>query len=142
MNIFTIEFKLSPKTRFMTEYMLLVRNLSEQKNKLSDLKQEEFLQQCRNYIDRLRAAGKLIAAQPLQRNGIIVLGTKGNWSEKTLPNESIQVGYYHILASNLEEAVAIAKENPEFEYFETASVEVRPVKMKEETTGFVYPVAG
>ena len=37
------------------------------------------------------------------------------------------------------EAIAIAKENPEFEYGTTATIEVRPVKMMEDATGFVYP---
>ena len=37
------------------------------------------------------------------------------------------------------EAISLAKENPEFEYSASAKIEVRPVKMKEETTGFVYP---
>jgi hypothetical protein len=33
----------------------------------------------------------------------------------------------------------MAKENPEFEYVPSASIEVRPIKMKEEKTNFVYP---
>ena len=51
----------------------------------------------------------------------------------------MQVGYYHILANDIDEAVAMAKENPEFEYVLSASIEVRPIKMKEEKTDFVYP---
>ena len=39
----------------------------------------------------------------------------------------------------MNEAIAIAKENPEFEYVPTATIEVRPIKMKEEATKFVYP---
>jgi hypothetical protein len=35
--------------------------------------------------------------------------------------------------------VTIAKANPEFEYGTAARIEVRPVKIKEQTTGFVYP---
>ena len=41
-------------------------------------------------------------------------------------------------AKDMVEVVAIAKGNPEFEYGTTARIEVRPVKMKEENTGFVY----
>jgi len=51
----------------------------------------------------------------------------------------VQVGYYHILAGDLDEAITIAKENPEFEYVPSASIEVRPIKTKEAETGFVYP---
>jgi len=66
--------------------------------------------------------------------------SNGEWNDKPF-NESKEViiGYYHILASDINEAIEIAKQNPEFEYSTTARVEVRPIKMKEETTGFVYP---
>jgi len=50
------------------------------------------------------------------------------------------VGYYHIKANDLDQAIAIAKGNPEFEYTHTARIEVRPIKMKEETTEYLYPV--
>jgi len=49
----------------------------------------------------------------------------------------VQVGYYHILANDIDEAIAIAKENPEFAYVPSATIEVRPAKMKEEKTNFV-----
>ena len=49
------------------------------------------------------------------------------------------VGYYHILAKDIDDAIEIAKGNPEFEYGVKARIEVRPIKVKEETTGFTYP---
>jgi hypothetical protein len=52
---------------------------------------------------------------------------------------TVQVGYYHIRAADLEEAIEIAKQNPEFQYVPSASIEVRKVKTKEMETGFVYP---
>jgi hypothetical protein len=39
----------------------------------------------------------------------------------------------------MDEAIAISKANPEFEYGKSARIEVRPVKVKEESTGYVYP---
>jgi hypothetical protein len=33
----------------------------------------------------------------------------------------------------------IAKENPEFAYVPSATIEIRPIKTKEEETAFVYP---
>lgn len=51
----------------------------------------------------------------------------------------MQVGYYHIFANDIDEAIRMAKDNPEFEYVASASIEVRPVKTKEIETGFVYP---
>ena len=55
--------------------------------------------------------------------------------------KEIIVGYYHILANDLSDAIAIAKGNPEFEYGTTARIEVRPIKTKEESTGYIYPRA-
>jgi hypothetical protein len=49
------------------------------------------------------------------------------------------VGYYHIRAENIDEAVAIAKDNPEFAWVPSASIEIKQVKTKESATGFVYP---
>gem|GEM_PF-2480677 len=51
----------------------------------------------------------------------------------------MQVGYYHILANDLDDAIRIAMEYPEFEYVPSASIEVRPIKAREIETGFVYP---
>jgi len=45
-------------------------------------------------------------------------------------------------AEDINDAIAIAKANPEFAFGTTARVEVRPIKMKEETTSFVYPTTG
>jgi hypothetical protein len=39
----------------------------------------------------------------------------------------------------LQDAIDIAKGNPEFIYGSTVRIEVRPIKTKESTTGFVYP---
>lgn len=55
------------------------------------------------------------------------------------PNREIQVSYYHILAADIGEAVAIPKRNPEFQYTSAAKIEVCPIKTIEENTGFVYP---
>jgi hypothetical protein len=48
----------------------------------------------------------------------------------------------HIRPTGIDEAIAIAKDNPEFEFVPAASVEVRPIKMKEDQTNFVYPAGG
>jgi hypothetical protein len=56
-------------------------------------------------------------------------------------NESkeIIVGYYHIVAKDMEEAIAIAQRNPEFVYIKGTKIEVRPIKTVEESSSFVYP---
>ena len=52
------------------------------------------------------------------------------------------MGYYHIRARDFDEAVSIAKQNPEFDFSTTARIEVRPLKVEEESTSFVYPSKG
>jgi hypothetical protein len=65
---------------------------------------------------------------------------ENDWQIRSVTAESVlQVGYYHILANDIDEAVRIAMENPEFEYVPSATIEVRPVKANEDETGFTYP---
>src|SRR5690242_1670195 len=124
----------------MKEFMLLIRNEGDAKTSLSAERHLAFIKKCEEYIGSLKKQEKLIAAQPLVREGVKLTGTEEGWKELPLdPNREVQVGYYHILAEDLQEAIAIAKDNPEFDYVPTASIEVRPIKMKEEKTNFVYP---
>jgi hypothetical protein len=124
----------------MKEYMLLIRNKISHQQAWDTEVHHQFLKSCEAYIGNLKREGKLISAQPLVREGVIIAGKTGAWQQ--LPfneTEEVQVGYYHILAKDMEEAIAIAKGNPEFEYGTTARIEVRPIKTKEETTSYVYP---
>ena len=125
----------------MKEFMLYIRNIGNQKTTQAEEEHLAFLKKCETYIQELKKENRLVGAQPLVREGVIISGKEGAWSQELIdPSKIIQVGYYHILANNLGEAVNIAKANPEFIYSQTAQIEVRPVKMKEESTGYVYPV--
>jgi hypothetical protein len=120
--------------------MLLIRNEMGHHESMSPEQQQQFLEKCRIYIESLKKDGKLKGAQPMVRQGIMISGTKGAWKKGPFnEGKEVIVGYYHILANDLEDAIAIAKGNPEFEYGTTARIEVRPTKMMEETTGYVYP---
>jgi hypothetical protein len=128
------------KCRAMKEFMLLVRNAGDAKAGMSPEQHVNFVSDCKVYIEKLQKKGNLISAQPLVREGVMLSGTPGNW--KLAPyneNEEVQVGYYHILAKDIDEAIAIAKDNPEFAYHEHAKIEVRPIKMKEEAIAYTYP---
>ncbi len=124
----------------MNEYMFLIRNRIGHQSSWTPERHKEFLKSCEVYINDLKNRGRLISAQPLVREGVIISGTKGDLMDAPY-NESdeIQVGYYHILADSMEEALKIARQNPEFEFSSTARIEVRPIKTKEKDTGFVYP---
>lgn len=124
----------------MKEFMFYIRNEKDAKTMLSENQHLDFIKECEVYIEKLKRENKLIAAQPLIREGVIVKKVRNGWSEKNISNDQeVQVGYYHILANDIEEAVKIAKENPEFGYVPSASIEIRPIKTKEKETGFVYP---
>jgi hypothetical protein len=122
------------------EFMLYIRNNADAKKMLSADEHLAFVKKCEVYIAELTRNGNLVAAQPLVREGVNIVKTGGDWNIKDIDdNEGVQVGYYHLLAENMDEAIALTKNNPEFEYVPSASIEIRPIKMKEEKTGFVYP---
>jgi hypothetical protein len=124
----------------MKEFMLYIRNEKDAKKNWSQAQHLAFMKKCEAYIERLKNDNRLIAAQPIVREGVILKKKEGRWTEIDIEiyNET-QVGYYHILSNDLEEAIEIAQGNPEFEYVPSASIEVRQVKTKENETGFVYP---
>jgi hypothetical protein len=124
----------------MKEFMFLIRNGNDAKLSLTKEEHLAFIKKCEVYIGKLKAEEKLVAAQPLAREGIVLSKNGNEWTEKAIAvNGEVQVGYYHILAKDIYEAISMAKDNPEFEYVPSATIEVRPIKMKEEATSFVYP---
>jgi hypothetical protein len=124
----------------MKEFMFYIRNEKDAKETLTENQHITFIRGCEVYIEKLKRENKLIAAQPLVREGLIIKKVNSGWAEKDISDDPIiQVGYYHIRAEDIEEAVRIAKENPEFAFVPSASIEVRPVKTKETETGFIYP---
>ena len=124
----------------MKEFMLYIRNKKDAKKSLAEDQHLAFIKECEIYIGKLKSENKLIAAQPLIREGTVIKKAKKGWNEKSISsNKKVHVGYYHILANDIEEAIKIAKDNPEFKYVASASIEVRPIKTKEEETAFVYP---
>jgi hypothetical protein len=124
----------------MKEFMLLIRNERDHQAAWSTEQHQQFLKKCETYIGNLKKEGKLKSAQPLERQGKMISGSKGAWNDGPFSEtKEVIVGYYHILANDMDEAIAIAKGNPEFEYGTTARVEVRPIKTKEDSTGYVYP---
>lgn len=126
----------------MKEFMFLIHNEIDHQSNWSQDQHKEFLKACETYIGNLKKNGKLISAQPMVREGKMVSGTMGHFKEANFTeSKEVIVGYYHVLANDIDDAISIAKHNPEFEYSTTAKIEVRPIKMKEEKTGFVYPTS-
>jgi len=124
----------------MKEFMLLIRNKMNHQDSWTPEYFDKFLKACEFYIEEIKNAGKLIETQPLIREGKMISGKAGALKESAFnETDEVQVGYYHILAEDIDEAVEIAKYNPEFAFSSTARIEVRPIKKSEATTGFVYP---
>jgi len=122
------------------EFMLYIRNAGDAKAALSPEQHLEFIKSCEVYIGKLKEQNKLIAAQPLIREGLTISKNGPSWDKKILDTaHEVQVGYYHVRANDMNEAIEIAKENPEFAFVPSASIEVRPIKQKEEQTNFIYP---
>jgi hypothetical protein len=122
------------------EYMFYIRNAGDAKAALSAEEHLAFIKKCEVYIGKLKKEGRLIAAQPLIRDGVVISKSNQKWNLHPVdPKKEVQVGYYHIIANDLTEATEMAKENPEFEYVPSASIEVRPIKTKEDKTQFIYP---
>jgi hypothetical protein len=123
----------------MKEFMLLILNETDHQDSWTKNQHTEFLEKCRVYINDLQNEGKLKSAQPLVREGKIIYRAGTEWKEKPFDErKEVQVGYYHILAKDMEDAVETAKRNPEFEYGTTARIEIRPIKTKEESINFIY----
>jgi hypothetical protein len=115
----------------MKEFMLFVRTKGDHLAAMSPREQQEHVAKIGNYIGKLMQEGKLKGAQPLEMNGAMIPRKKtaakdGPFSE----SKEVIVGYFHILARDLNEAIAIAKANPAYETG-NASIEVRPIKTME-----------
>jgi len=124
----------------MKEFMFFIRKKSNSKETLSADKFQLFLKACEVYIENLKQQGKLVSAKPIDWSGKIISGKSDEWKETSYSEQGEVIGgYYHILAKDIDEATKIAKANPEFTFNDNTRIEVRPVKMKEEQTGFVYP---
>jgi hypothetical protein len=122
------------------EFMLYIRNAGDAKAALTPDEHLAFIKKCETYIGQLKAGDNLIAAQPIVREGFTIAKTTSGWTSVAVdPTKEVQVGYYHIRATDIDEAISIAKDNPEFEFVPSATIEVRPIKTKEVETNFVYP---
>jgi len=103
--------------------------ISEDNNieKASAEEMQQHIRKVGDYIKKNVKEGRFLGAQPLEKNGVRVSGSKGNtFDGPFIETKEIILGYYHILAKDMEEAVEIAKADPRFEE-EKWSIVIRPV---------------
>lgn len=112
----------------MKEFMLFIKTKGDHLEGLSPEQQQAHVQKVGRYIGGLMEEGKLKGAQPLETGGAVVHGNQGVFKDGPF-NEAkeVIVGYFHIVAADINEAVKIAKANPVFDETE-ATMEIRPIK--------------
>jgi len=100
----------------MKEFMLFIKSEGNPIANFSPEQQQEHIQKVGGFIKKMMESGHMKSAQPLEMEGSIVSFKKGKHIDGPF-NETKEIisGYYHLLAKDLNEAVAIWK------------IEVRPV---------------
>jgi hypothetical protein len=112
----------------MQEYLFLIRTEGDYCAAMPPEQYQQHLKKVGNYIQKLMEEGKLKSAQPLQLDGTILRGNKGVFKDGPfIESKEVIIGYYLILAKDLNEAKEIAKANPVFEEIE-ARIEIRLIK--------------
>jgi len=111
----------------VTGYLLLFRNTDWYNDGHSDDEVRQVMQKVVAWFDGLAASGKLVGAQPLMNDAVIISGKGGRTvTDGPFPETKEAVGGYVMLTvDSLEEAVSIAKTNPMHDYGLTT--EVRPI---------------
>jgi hypothetical protein len=112
----------------MKDFLLLIRTEGDVWTSLSPRQLQEHMEHGTAYIGNLMKEGKLKSAAPLDKGSRIVTDNNGTLKDGPF-NEAKEViaGYFHIVAKDVEEAVAIAKANPIFKDIPT-KIEVHMMK--------------
>lgn len=111
----------------MKDFLLILRTEGNVWTDLSPEKLQKHMEHGMAYIGKLIAEGKLKSASPVEKGSKIITEKNGMLTDGPF-NESKEViaGYFLITAENIDEAVAIAKENPIFKDIPT-KIEVHPM---------------
>jgi hypothetical protein len=116
------------KTNKMQEYLLLIRTQGDYCESMLPEQYQKHLQNVGDYIQKLTLEGRFRSAQPLQIAGTMLKGGKGSFKDGPfIESKEVIIGYFLVLAENLDEAREIAKANPVFNETE-ASIEIRLIK--------------
>ena len=96
-----------------TGYLLLFRGGHWEESGLSKDDIRQSMEKVNAWFDGLSAAGKLVSAQPLMEEGMVISGKGGVVTDGPFAEAKEAIGGYVLLAvDSMEEAVAIAKSNP------------------------------
>jgi len=111
----------------MKYYLLILKTEGSVWTDLSPEQLQKHIEHGGAYIGNLIKDGILKSANPVDRGSRIITGSGGMLKDGPF-NESKEVvaGYFHIVAKDMDEAVAIAKANPIFNDIPT-KIEVHPM---------------
>src|SRR5664279_154944 len=111
----------------MKDFLLIIRTEGSVWSDLSPEQLQKHIEHGTAYIGNLMKEGKLKNANPIDKGSRIITETDGIIKDGPF-NESKEViaGYFHILAKDIDEAVAIARANPIFMDIPT-KIEVHPM---------------
>lgn len=111
----------------MKDYLLILKTEGSVWTDLSPEQLQKHIEHGGAYIGNLIKEGILKNANPIDRGSRIITGSNGILKDGPF-NESKEVvaGYFHIVAKDIDEAVAIAKANPIFNDIPT-KIEVHPM---------------
>ncbi|MEZ4810005.1 MAG: YciI family protein [Allomuricauda sp.] len=116
----------------MSNFLYLFRGGDDAYDKLSQAEKQAHMQVWGEWMGGLREKGQLLDGLPLERDGKVVRNrgevvTNGPFAE----GAEMVGGYLIVSAKNIDEAVAISKGCPIFDY-EGAFVEVREINSMED----------
>ena len=99
-------------TFFMKEFMLVIKNDIDHQVTWSAEKHLQFVKECEHYIMKLKEDGRLVAGTATGQDSMIYTPEEG-WNVRSMrPKGEVQVGYYHILANDMDDAITLAEGNP------------------------------
>jgi hypothetical protein len=110
----------------VTGHLLLFRKTDWAEQGLSEDELRNVMDRVNAWFDQLTASGKMLGAQPLMEQSVVITGDGGNTvTDGPFVEAKEAVGGYVLLSvTSFEEAVAIARSNPMHDYGLTT--EVRP----------------
>jgi hypothetical protein len=111
----------------MNDFLLIIRTEGNVWTDLSPEQLQKHMEHGMAYIGKLMAEGKLKNAGPVAKGSKVITESGGILKDGPF-NESKEViaGYFLLAAKDIDEAVAIAKENPIFKDIPT-KIEVHPM---------------
>ena len=116
----------------MKEYLLLIRTEGDYCAEMPAEQYKKHLTDVSNYISNLTQQGRFKGAQPLHLEGTMLHGSKGVFKDGPfIESKEVIIGYFLILAKDLDDAREIAKAHPMFKENVDAKIEIRLVKHEE-----------